>query len=81
MIPRTWSEMRGEEPGRSWLRFSEAMAALASEGVAVTATEFRREVKRAGRPERRYGHYRYTEQHLEAVRAFARQAITTEGEA
>lgn len=72
----SFSAMRGYHvANREWLTFSEAMALLANEGYLVTATDFRRETKRPGLPllVRRYGHYRYTPAHVEAVRAFARR--------
>jgi hypothetical protein len=67
--------MRGyHESRRDWLTFGEAMDLLAGEGMVVTAYEFRRETKRVGLPlVRKYGHYRYTPAHVEAVRAFARR--------
>ena len=74
MIPSTFSGLRRYGQARDWLLFSEAMERLKGEGYLVTPWDFRREVHACGLPlVKRYGHYHYTDGHLEAVRAYARR--------
>ncbi len=72
----TWwsfSEMRAEPRGKSWLRRQELIDALRAEGFDIGPFQVRQAVIQSGlpKPEKRYGHFHYTREHMEAVRAYA----------
>lgn len=69
----SWRAMRGDDEPRTWLRRAEVVALLADRGVIVTAEQVTLVVAASGlpAPERKYGHNHYTEQHVEAVAAWA----------
>ncbi len=65
------SRMRGDGKPRSWLRWSELWAWVQREFPCLGTYDVRLAVLEAGRPEKRYGHYRYEQRHMDAVRAYA----------
>lgn len=68
----SFSEMRGDE-ARDWFRRSDIIAAIEAEGHVFTWHDARKVLRGLPKPERRYGHYRYTRQHLDAVLQAARR--------
>jgi hypothetical protein len=71
--------MRGDAEPREWLRWSELWAWVQAEFPALGTYDVRLAVRQAGRPERRYGHFRYERRHMDAVRAYAaRMGVTKE---
>lgn len=75
----TFAQMRGDHLPRDWMRWGELVAAA---GCRPAWTwRLRQVVHGPGlpRPQKRYGHYRYTTEHLEAARAFAAAEATKEG--
>lgn len=69
----TFSQMRGDE-GREWLRRSDILAAVAAEGLVVSWHEACQAMVGLPRPEKRYGHFRFGREHLDAVLTAARRA-------
>ena len=68
---RTFSELRGDV-GRDWLRWSDLLAAARAAGVRSGPRQIRSLILRTCQPpERRYGHFRYRQEHLDAVLATA----------
>jgi hypothetical protein len=66
-----FSSMRVDAEKRTWLRWSEVWATIKAEFPDVCETGLRVAMRSAARPEKRYGHYRYTTEHLAAARAYA----------
>jgi hypothetical protein len=64
--------MRGDST-RTWLRRSDMIAAIAEAGIFMTWWDARKAMRSMPRPEKRYGHYRYTVEHLDAVLAYGRR--------
>ena len=66
---RSFAEMRGDSEPRDRMRWSELLAALGKPRPAECA--IRRAIHSSGapRPRKRYGHYCYRTEHLEAARA------------
>lgn len=76
MMPATWKALRGDEQPRDWYRMSDLVAAAVGLGVPFGEWEVRKATRHLPKPrERRYGHYRYRREHLEAVLAAARIAL------
>lgn len=71
----SWSALRGDDQPRSWLRIGEIVAALQAEGLTVTEYACRKAIAAAGlpTPPKRYGHYQYGTEYLEAARRAARR--------
>lgn len=67
----SFSWMRGEHQPREWMRWAELVDRCTAEGMVLSTWDIRKAVRAFGMPEKRYGHYRYTVGHLEAVRAYA----------
>lgn len=69
----SWKSMRGDDEPRDWMRRDELMAKLAERGVIVNGEQVLRAIREAGMPDppRRYRHFHYTDEHLEAVAAWA----------
>jgi|688.fasta_scaffold118343_5 hypothetical protein len=65
-----FSRMRGDDQPRDWMRWSEFRQAVRAEIPCLSDDDIKKAV-RTSRPEKRYGHYRYTNEHMEAVRAYA----------
>jgi hypothetical protein len=66
----SFSRMRGEY-GRTWFRCSDLIEAMSAEGRIVTRWMVRKAIRGLPRPVKRYGHYRYSQEHMDAVRAYA----------
>lgn len=62
--------LRGDA-NRDWHRMSDLINASHAEGYRMTRYEVLKAVAFLPKPEKRYGHYRYTNEHMEAVRAYA----------
>ncbi len=76
---KSFAEMRGDHEPREWMRWSEFLAAVLAEIPCLGVWDIRQAVRRSTRPEKRYGHYRYTNEHMDAVRAYAaRMGLTKE---
>jgi hypothetical protein len=58
--------LRGDA-GRSWFRCSDLIEASAAAGLRLTRYEVQKAVAGLPKPEKRYGHNRYREIHMEAV--------------
>lgn len=71
-VYQSWSAMRAEEP-RDWYRQSDILAALRDTGVPFTWKDAKQAMAGIPRPEKRYGHYRYTQAHYDAVMQAAAQ--------
>ena len=69
--PQTFAQMRSDA-GRTWFRRSDIIAAIDAEGLPLTWYEARQILAEMPRPEKRYGHYRYTAEHRDAILAEAR---------
>lgn len=73
----TWAGMRGDAADRDWSRRSDVSAAIAACGLRLTDGQVERCLTQAiteiGKPERRYGHYRYRQDHVRAAIAAARR--------
>lgn len=67
----SFSAMRSDI-GRTWHRRSDLLAAIEAAGLVMTWHDARKALRSLPRPERRYGHFRYTDQHREAVLAYGR---------
>jgi hypothetical protein len=74
---RQFDQMRGDHD-RTWHRRSDIVAALAAEGLPMTWWEASKVLATLPRPEKRYGHFRYTAEHRDAVLAAARCAYKCE---
>lgn len=75
----SFSQMRGDDQPRAWMRWSELLAAVAAEFPALRWWDVR-EIVRPIPAERHYGHKHYTTEHLKAVRAYAAaRGLTTKG--
>ncbi|MEY3205045.1 MAG: hypothetical protein RLZZ21_1376 [Planctomycetota bacterium] len=61
----SFSRMRGDSQ-RDWYRQSDIMSALRAIGP-FTWNDARKVLAGMPRPEKRYGHYRYTAEHYDAV--------------
>lgn len=68
----TFSQLRGDET-RTWYRRSDILARLAQEGLPFAWHDARKILARLPQPRRRYGHYQYEQQHLDAVLQAARE--------
>lgn len=68
-----FSQMR-HDADRTWLRCSDLVAAAAKAGRPMTRWQIARVLARLPRPAvKRYGHYHYTQEHLDAVVDAARR--------
>lgn len=76
----TFSRLRGDTEPRAWLRWSELWAWAQAEFPALGQWDVRQAVREAGKPEKRYGHNRYTTEHQAAIRAYAERAGLTRKE-
>lgn len=65
-----WNGMRAESP-RDWYRLSDLIAAAAATGRPLTRHQVYTAIRDLPTPDRRYGHFRYGQVHLEAVLAAA----------
>jgi len=65
-----FSRMRGDCQPRAWMRWAEFREAVMAEFPCLSDWDIRKVVLQA-KPEKRYGHYRYTNEHMDAVRAYA----------
>jgi hypothetical protein len=66
-IMPTFSRMRGDQQ-RTWSRMSDLLAAAEAAGRVMNRYEVRRAIAHLPRPTvKRYGHWHYTDEHLEAV--------------
>lgn len=63
---RQFDQMRGDH-NRTWHRRSDIIDALRAIGSPMTWHDVRKVLAVLPTPERRYGHYRYTDLHLRAV--------------
>ena len=70
----SFTKMRGDSD-RTWFRRSDVIDALRAAGSEWTWHDVRRVLARLPRPERRYGHFQYTQEHLDAVLAAAREEV------
>lgn len=70
----SFTRMRGDS-GRTWHRRSDVLAALKAAGSEWTWHDVMPVLARLPRPTKRYGHYQYTEEHLAAVLAAAREEV------
>ena len=70
----TFSRLRGDAEPREWLRWSELWAWVQAEIPALGQLDVRKAVREVGKPEKRYGHNRYTSEHQAAIRAYAERA-------
>lgn len=68
---RQFDQMRGDQ-GRDWHRRSDIIDAIRAEGLEMTWHDARKAMAHLPKPEKRYGHYRYTDTHREAVLAYGR---------
>ena len=66
----TFGGLRGDA-NRDWHRMSDLIEASHAEGYRMTRYEVLKAVAFLAKPEKRYGHFRYTKDHMEAVRAYA----------
>jgi hypothetical protein len=66
----SFSRMRGDDQPRTWMRWSEFRELVRAEIPCLSDDDVKKAV-RTSRPEKRYGHYRYTNEQMEAVRAYA----------
>jgi hypothetical protein len=66
----SFARMRGDDQPRTWMRWSEFRQAVRAEIPCLSDDDVKKAV-RTSRPEKRYGHYRYTNEQMEAVRAYA----------
>lgn len=70
---QTFDQLRGDQ-ARTWCRMSDLLAAAAAAGRAMTRYEVRLAIAHLPRPTvKRYGHWHYTNEHLEAVLEVARR--------
>lgn len=73
-----FGRMRGDDQPRTWMRWSEFRDAVMTEMPFLGDWDIRQVIRQA-KPEKRYGHYRYTNEHIEAVRAYSvRKGFTKE---
>ena len=70
----TFSEMRSD-PTRTWHRRSDIIAAAAAEGIVMTWHDAKKALKGMQVPQRKYGHYRYTDEHRDAVLRYGRSMM------
>ena len=76
----TFSRMRGDRDPRTWIRWSEVLAFVQAEFPALGVWDVKLALKAGPAAEKRYGHKRYTTEHLAAIRAYAdRQGLTKKG--
>lgn len=71
---RTWrqfDQMRGDH-ARTWHRRSDILAAAAAEGLAIKWHQAEKVLATLPKPPKRYGHYRFTDAHRDAVLAAGR---------
>jgi hypothetical protein len=66
----SFARMRGDDQPRTWMRWSEFRQAVRAEIPCLSDDDVKKAV-RTSRPEKRCGHYRYTNEQMEAVRAYA----------
>ena len=71
---RQFDQMRGDH-NRTWHRRSDIIDALRAIGSPMTWHDARRAMATLPTPEKRYGHFRYTDQHMLAVMAAAGKEI------
>jgi hypothetical protein len=71
--PQTFAGMRGDY-ARTWMRRSDMIAALRELGCSWTWYEISFAFAGLPRPEKKYGHYRYTQEHMDAAVAAWRTA-------
>ena len=69
----TFSQMRGDEC-REWLRRSDILAADKAAGFVVSWHEACKAMAGLPRPVKKYGHYQFSREHLDAVLQAAREA-------
>ena len=70
-VAPSFSVMRGDA-GRTWLRRSDILAALAAESLPMTWYEAKQVLALMPKPEKVHGHYRFTAEHRDLVLAAAR---------
>lgn len=70
----TFSRLRGDAEPREWMRWSELWAWAREQIPSIGIHGIRQALRSASRPQRRYGHYRYTSEHMAAIRAYAERA-------
>jgi hypothetical protein len=70
---RQFDQMRGDHR-RTWFRRSDILDALRELGCSWTWYEIAFAFSGLPRPEKKYGHYRYTRNHLDAALAAWRSA-------
>lgn len=73
----SFAKLRGDGEPRQWVRWSELLAWAMAEMPGMGQWDVRRALLEAPRPERRYGHNRYTFEHQAAIRAYAERAGLT----
>ena len=77
---RQFDQMRGDHR-RDWFRRSDIIDAIKAEGLKMNWHDARKALALLPRTEKRYGHFRYTDQHREAVLAYGRQINRSESHA
>jgi hypothetical protein len=75
----TFCELRGDAEPRDWIRWSELLAWAMAELPGMGQWDVRLALRGASKPAKRYGHYRYTNEHKAAIRAYAERAWLTGG--
>jgi hypothetical protein len=74
----TWSSMRGDAH-REWYRMSDLYDATLASGRRWTLYEIRQAMRHLPKPAvKKYGHYHYTQAHIDAVREAVRKEVGVE---
>lgn len=68
----TWTAMRGREKGRGWMTRSDMLASLRKEGYSPTVGQVAYVLRKGlvDRPVMAYGHFRFSEHHLNQMRCY-----------
>jgi hypothetical protein len=71
----TWSSMRADAR-RDWYRLSDLYDATMASGRRWTVYEIRRAMRHLPKPAvKKYGHYHYGQEHMDAVREAVRREV------
>ena len=74
----TWSSMRGDAT-RDWYRMSDLFDATLASGRRWTLYQIRQAMKHVPKPTvKRYGHWHYTQAHMDAIREAVRREVDGE---